>query len=107
MGTFQIDFGEQEQPLIVGIDLGTTNSLVAHLDAGIPEVIPGPDGDPLVPSIVSMPASGGVLVGNPARAALLTSPAETIQGVTSQCGAAEAEQIGYLLLDIIADSYAR
>ena len=92
MGTFQIDFGETiEQPLIVGIDLGTTNSLVACLAAGIPEVIPGEDGDPLVPSIVSMPAAGGVLVGNPARAALLTSPGETVYSVKRLMGRGAAD----------------
>ena len=89
MGTFQIDFGEQ--PTIVGIDLGTTNSLIAYLDAGLPEIIPGADGDPLVPSIVSLPASGGVLVGNPARAALLTSPAETVYSVKRLMGRGVAD----------------
>ncbi len=92
MGTFQIDFGETtEQPLIVGIDLGTTNSLVACLEAGIPGIIPGEDGDPLVPSIVSMPAAGGVLVGNPARAALLTSPGETVYSVKRLMGRGAAD----------------
>ena len=88
MGTFQIDFGETtEPPVIVGIDLGTTNSLVAYLDeAGAPQIISGEDGDPLVPSVVSMPASGGVLVGNPARAALLTSPEETVYSVKRLMG---------------------
>ena len=88
MGTFQIDFGETvEPPLIVGIDLGTTNSLVAYLDdAGAPRIIAGEDGDPLVPSVVSMPAAGGVLVGNPARAALLTAPEETVYSVKRLMG---------------------
>ena len=92
MGTFQIDFGgSAEQPLIVGIDLGTTNSLIAHLDAsGAPRVIPGADGDALVPSVVSMPAAG-VLVGNPARAALLTSPEETVYSVKRLMGRGVAD----------------
>ena len=84
MGTFQIDFGDK--PIIVGIDLGTTNSLVAYLDAGAPKVIPGADGDPLVPSVVSIPATGAPIVGNPARAALLTSPAETVYSVKRLMG---------------------
>ncbi len=50
---FQIDFGN-EPDRIVGIDLGTTNSLVAHLNLNKPEVIPGEDGDRLVPSVVSI-----------------------------------------------------
>jgi Fe-S protein assembly chaperone HscA len=83
MGTFQIDFGE-EPPIIVGIDLGTTNSLVAYLNAGLPEIIPGADGDPLVPSVVTV--ANGIQVGNPARAALLTSPAETVYSVKRLMG---------------------
>ena len=43
----------KEKPLAVGIDLGTTNSLVAYVKDGTPEVIKGPDGKTLVPSIVS------------------------------------------------------
>jgi Fe-S protein assembly chaperone HscA len=84
MGTFQIDFGEK--PIVVGIDLGTTNSLVAYLEAGAPRIIPGEDGDPLVPSVVSIPASGSPLVGNPAKAALLTNPAETVYSVKRLMG---------------------
>jgi molecular chaperone DnaK (HSP70) len=53
MGTFSIDFGKASGR-IVGIDLGTTNSLVACLEAGAPKVIPGADGSPIVPSVVSV-----------------------------------------------------
>ena len=95
MGTFQIDFGE-EPPLIVGIDLGTTNSLVAYLNAGLPEIIPGADGDPLVPSVVSV--ANGTLVGNPARAALLTSPAETVYSVKRLMGRGVEDIAGELKL---------
>jgi molecular chaperone DnaK (HSP70) len=52
-------------PRIVGIDLGTTNSLVAIVEDGKPRVIPGPDGSNLVPSIVYFDESGNALVGNP------------------------------------------
>jgi Fe-S protein assembly chaperone HscA len=56
---------------IVGIDLGTTNSLVAFMQAGQPVIIPGEDGTNLVPSVVAFPedVNGGkrVLVGNAAR----------------------------------------
>ncbi len=54
--TFQIDFGAQKQrkkSRIVGIDLGTTNSLVAYLDLTAPKIIPGADGQGMVPSVVS------------------------------------------------------
>ncbi|QNI36683.1 Fe-S protein assembly chaperone HscA [Edaphobacter albus] len=55
---------------VVGIDLGTTNSLVAYMQGETPTVIPGEDGDRLVPSVVAIDGSG-VVVGNAARGALL------------------------------------
>jgi Fe-S protein assembly chaperone HscA len=78
MSTFEIDFGQQASP-VVGIDLGTTNSLVAVMGpTGQPEIIPGADGSRIVPSIVSVTPSGDLLVGEPARAALLTHPERTV-----------------------------
>lgn len=85
MGTFQIDFGGAPKR-IAGIDLGTTNSLVAYMDAAAPRVIAGPDGDPLVPSIVSVQESGEVIVGNAAREALMTQPDRTIYSVKRLMG---------------------
>src|SRR5215472_15971863 len=55
---------------VVGIDLGTTNSLVAYMQGDTPTVIPGEDGDRLVPSVVAVNGNG-VVVGNAARATLL------------------------------------
>ena len=55
---------------VVGIDLGTTNSLVAYMQGEIPTVIPGEDGDRLLPSVVAVTADG-VVVGNGARGTLL------------------------------------
>ncbi|MEZ5403058.1 MAG: Fe-S protein assembly chaperone HscA [Bryobacteraceae bacterium] len=86
MGTFQIDFGHETESHIVGIDLGTTNSLVAYLDAGVPKVIPGADGDPIVPSVVSVSPLGQVLVGHPAQAALATHPEHSIYSVKRLMG---------------------
>jgi len=51
---------------VVGIDLGTTNSLVAFMEGGTPVVIPGEDGERLVPSVVAW-TDNGVVVGNAAR----------------------------------------
>ncbi len=65
----------------VGIDLGTTNSLVAYVDGGQPVVICDPAGDPLVPSVVSVPSGGAVLVGREAQARLTTDPARTVYSV--------------------------
>ncbi len=67
---------------IIGIDLGTTNSLVAFLEDGTPRVIADPrTGRTIVPSVVSFPADGEPLVGDPARALAATAPATTIQSV--------------------------
>src|SRR5262245_13406816 len=65
-------------PKIVGIDLGTTNSLVAIVEDGIPRVIPGPDGGKLVPSVIYFDESGQVLVGNTAKQKMVERPKNTI-----------------------------
>jgi Fe-S protein assembly chaperone HscA len=80
----EIDFGIPEH--IVGIDLGTTNSLVAFLDLTGPRIIPGADKDKLVPSVVSIGANGEVVVGNPARELLLTQPERTVYSVKRLMG---------------------
>ena len=79
-----IDFGTTER--VVGIDLGTTNSLVAFMDLTGPKIIPGADGDQLVPSVVSINASGEVVVGNPARELLLTQPDRSVYSVKRLMG---------------------
>jgi molecular chaperone DnaK len=72
---------------IVGIDLGTTNSLVAYVDdkTGLPRVIPDRDGQALLPSIVSF-ASEGVLVGAAARRQLVRRPEATVYSVKRLMG---------------------
>jgi molecular chaperone HscA len=71
---------------VVGIDLGTTNSLVAIVADGAPRVIAGPDGDPIVPSVVHYDAGGGVLVGRAAEALAATAPRDTIASVKRLVG---------------------
>ena len=82
---------------VVGIDLGTTNSLVATMEGGTPMVIPGVDGLNLVPSVVALdpipvpiPAGGGyrptVTVGNSARKALIQTPERVIYSVKRLMG---------------------
>jgi len=73
---------------IVGIDLGTTNSLVAYVDAqtGEPKCIPGPSGSTLCPSIVSIDPDGSVIVGEPARRRLLIQPERSIYSVKRLMG---------------------
>ena len=91
MGTFQIDFGTAANERIVGIDLGTTNSLVAFMDASGPRVIPGADGSAILPSVVSIAASGEVLVGRPARQALISQPERTVYSVKRLIGRGVAD----------------
>jgi molecular chaperone DnaK len=67
-------------PKIVGIDLGTTNSLVAVMDAGRPRIIPGPGGKKLLPSVVSF-ADGRITVGHEAKRQLSVHPADVIYSV--------------------------
>lgn len=63
--------------IVVGIDLGTTNSLVAYMQGDTPVVIPGEDGERLVPSVVAW-TDDGVAVGNAARGTLLTDAGAAI-----------------------------
>jgi Fe-S protein assembly chaperone HscA len=63
---------------IVGIDLGTTNSLVAVVEAGVPHVIPDERGNTLVPSYIYFDETGNVLVGNSAKAKLPENPQNAI-----------------------------
>src|SRR6202795_4262854 len=82
---------------VVGIDLGTTNSLVAYMEGDKPVVIPGVDGSNLVPSVVALdpiPAGGGrptVTVGNSARKALIERPERVIYSVKRLMGRGLAE----------------
>ena len=66
---------------VVGIDLGTTNSLVAYVKDGKPIVIRDSTGDALVPSIVSVAADGTVYVGREAQRRLLTDAQRTVYSV--------------------------
>ena len=77
---------------VVGIDLGTTNSLVAYMEGDSPVVIPGADGSNLVPSVVALdpiPADGGrptMTVGNTARKSLIETPERVIYSVKRLMG---------------------
>jgi Fe-S protein assembly chaperone HscA len=82
---------------VVGIDLGTTNSLVTFMHGEAPVVIPGADGLNLVPSVVALdpiPAGGGratITVGNTARRALLETPERVVYSVKRLMGRGLAE----------------
>jgi Fe-S protein assembly chaperone HscA len=77
----------------VGIDLGTTFSLIAYNDVqtGMPKCIPGPYGSTLCPSVVSVDADGQVIVGEAARRRLLTQPERTIYSVKRLMGRGVAD----------------
>jgi molecular chaperone DnaK len=66
---------------VVGIDLGTTNSLVAYVKDGVPVVIRDRSGDALLPSIVSAAPDGTIYVGREAQRRLLTDAARTVYSV--------------------------
>src|SRR5207237_5417012 len=66
---------------VVGIDLGTTNSLVAYVENGRPIVIRDDSGDALVPSVVSVGEDGTIFVGREAQRRLLTAPSRSVYSV--------------------------
>jgi Fe-S protein assembly chaperone HscA len=66
---------------VVGIDLGTTNSLVAYVRDGTPRVIRDSAGDALVPSVVSLGEDGTIFVGREAQRRLLTTASRTVYSV--------------------------
>jgi Fe-S protein assembly chaperone HscA len=78
---------------VVGIDLGTTNSLVAYVKDGKPVVIRDKSGDGLVPSIVSVSAEGTVFVGREAQRRLLTDAGRTVYSVKRFMGKS-ADDVG-------------
>ncbi len=80
---------------IVGIDLGTTNSLVACMKEGVPLVIPGRTGRTMVPSVVAM-IDNGLIVGDPAKEHLTCSPERTVYSVKRFMGKGLADVQGEL-----------
>jgi len=70
----------------VGIDLGTTNSVVSVLEAGEPVVIPNAEGGRTTPSVVGFAKSGEVLVGEVAKRQAITNPERTIRSVKRHMG---------------------
>src|SRR5450759_1111903 len=71
---------------IVGIDLGTTNSLVAYMEGDRPVVIPGEDGLNLVPSVVALDENAQIVVGSAARKYLIETPERAVYSVKRLMG---------------------
>ncbi len=73
-------------PRAVGIDLGTTNSVVAVLEAGEPVVIPNAEGARTTPSVVAFSRNGEILVGEVAKRQAITNPDRTVRSVKREMG---------------------
>src|SRR5918999_1056785 len=73
-------------PRPVGIDLGTTNSVVAVLEGGEPVVIPNAEGSRTTPSVVGFSKNGEILVGEVAKRQAITNPDRTIRSVKRHMG---------------------
>ena len=71
---------------IVGIDLGTTNSVVAVMEGGEPVVIPTAEGSRLLPSVVAITKGGERLVGQVAKRQAITNPENTIFSIKRLMG---------------------
>jgi len=71
---------------VVGIDLGTTNSVVATVEGGEPVVIPNAEGSRITPSVVAFSKTGDVLTGEIAKRQAITNPDRTIRSVKRQMG---------------------
>ena len=76
-------------PRAVGIDLGTTNSVVSVLEAGEPVVIPNAEGARTTPSVVGFSKGGEILVGEVAKRQAITNPDRTVRSVKRHMGAKE------------------
>src|SRR6266446_4188713 len=78
--------GGPSMPRAVGIDLGTTNSVVAVLEAGEPIVIPNAEGSRITPSVVGFSKTGEILVGEVAKRQAITNPDRTVRSVKPEMG---------------------
>src|SRR5437868_985250 len=68
-------------PKTIGLDLGTTNSVVAVIEGGEPKVIPNEEGSRTTPSVVAFTKTGEILVGQVAKRQAITNPENTIYSI--------------------------
>src|ERR1051325_7317732 len=80
-----------EGSLAVGIDLGTTNSVVAIARDGTPAALHDETGKALVPSVVAYPEAGGVRVGDEARAVIASEPRNVVASIKRLMGRGAAD----------------
>jgi molecular chaperone HscC len=101
--------------MIVGIDLGTTNSLIGFMDGVVPRLLPNAFGELLTPSVVAVDGSDQVLVGQAARERLIRHPAETVASFKRWMGSDRETRLGkhrfrpeelsaFVLKSLIADA---
>ncbi len=75
-----------DKPRVIGIDLGTTNTCVAHVRNRIPKVVPTDRGNLILPSVVGLSTKGELVVGAVAKDQMVTSPKDTIYGAKRLIG---------------------
>ncbi|MEL6637169.1 MAG: molecular chaperone DnaK [Bacteroidota bacterium] len=104
----------KDSETIIGIDLGTTNSLVAHIVDGKPQAVKSADGQhTLVPSIVHFAEDGSIVVGEAAKAKLVSHPERTIYSVKRLMGKSYGDVVdferyfGYRIIDEDSDSLVK
>jgi molecular chaperone DnaK len=78
--------GDEVMAKVIGIDLGTTNSVVAVIEAGEPTVLENSEGSRLTPSVVAITKSGERLVGQVAKRQAVTNPENTIFSIKRLMG---------------------
>ena len=79
---------------MIGIDLGTTNSCMAFLEGGEPEVIPNAEGKRTTPSVVAITKDGTRLVGEAAKRQAVTNPGGTVSSVKREMGSTRRIDMG-------------
>ncbi|MGZ6141527.1 MAG: Hsp70 family protein, partial [Myxococcaceae bacterium] len=82
-----------EKPRIVGIDLGTTNTLVASVRNRIPKVVPTDRGNLVLPSVVALSEKGDLLVGKMAKDQMVVNPKNTVYGTKRLIGRQYASRV--------------
>jgi molecular chaperone DnaK len=95
-----------DKPRIVGIDLGTTNTLVASVRNRIPKIVPTDRGNLTLPSVVALSPKGDVLVGGVAKDQMVTNPKNTLYGTKRLIGRKYHSKVveelkGYFNYDIV------
>lgn len=83
------DNQERKARVTVGIDLGTTNSAIAYIRHGQPEIIPSPRGERITPSVVLIDMRNRVIVGEDARVSLVAMPDRTVAAIKRKMGSGD------------------